>query len=111
MKNLILLIIFTFFLGSILIGQVPQSFKIGKLKYEGGGDWYANPSSLPNLFKYIKSNTKMNISLSEETVEPSSSLIFQYPMIYMTGHATETMFLTYIGKSNKDIAMELTNYF
>ena len=73
-------------MGSILIGQVPQSFKIGKLKYEGGGDWYANPSSLPNLFKYIKSNTKMNISLSEETVEPSSSLIFQYPMIYMTGH-------------------------
>ncbi|MDW8334880.1 MAG: DUF4159 domain-containing protein [Bacteroidia bacterium] len=62
------------------------SFKIAKLKYGGGGDWYANPSSLPNLFRYIRENTKMNIYLEEEVVEPGSALIFQYPMLYITGH-------------------------
>ncbi|MCS7086520.1 MAG: DUF4159 domain-containing protein [Bacteroidia bacterium] len=51
-----------------------------------GGDWYANPSSLPNLFRYIRENTKMNIYLEEEVVEPGSALIFQYPMLYITGH-------------------------
>ncbi len=61
-------------------------FKIAKLKYGGGGDWYANPSSLPNLFRYIRENTKMNIYLEEEVVEPGSALIFQYPMLYITGH-------------------------
>ena len=62
------------------------AFKIAKLKYGGGGDWYANPSSLPNLFRYIRENTKMNIYLEEEVVEPGSALIFQYPMLYVTGH-------------------------
>jgi hypothetical protein len=62
------------------------AFKIGKLKYGGGGDWYANPSSLPNLFRFIRENTKMNIYLEEEVVEPGSALIFQYPMLYITGH-------------------------
>jgi hypothetical protein len=68
------------------VAQSQGSFKVGKLKYEGGGDWYANPSSLPNLFQYINENTRMNISLEEETVEPGSPQIFQYPMVYMTGH-------------------------
>jgi hypothetical protein len=78
-----------FFLLSLVLNlgaQTNASFRIGKLKYEGGGDWYANPSSLPNLFKFIQQNTRMRISLQEEVVEPSSPLAFQYPMLYMTGH-------------------------
>jgi hypothetical protein len=63
-----------------------QGFKVGKLKYDGGGDWYANPSSLPNLFKFIKQNTAAAISLEEEVTELKSGQVFQYPMIYMTGH-------------------------
>lgn len=66
--------------------QTAPGFKIGKLKYGGGGDWYANPSSLKNLFTFIARNTRTAISLEEDVVEPGSSAIFQYPMIYATGH-------------------------
>ena len=62
------------------------SFKIAKLKYNGGGDWYANPSSLPNLIDFAKKNSKIPIAKEEEVVEPSSSAIYQFPYVYMTGH-------------------------
>jgi hypothetical protein len=62
------------------------SFKIGKLKYDGGGDWYANPTSLGNLFRFVRQNTTARISLSEEITDLKSSQLFQYPMLYMTGH-------------------------
>ena len=61
-------------------------FKIAKLKYDGGGDWYANKSSLKNLFIYIRQNSRMNVFLEEEIVDPGNAQIFQYPMIYATGH-------------------------
>lgn len=59
---------------------------IALLKYSGGGDWYANPTSLPNLVKYCNQhiNTKLNQKIT--TVEPSSSELFLYPFIHMTGH-------------------------
>jgi hypothetical protein len=62
------------------------SFKVGKLKYEGGGDWYANPTSLSNLFKFIRQQSSANIGLSEEVIDLKSPQLFQFPMIYMTGH-------------------------
>jgi hypothetical protein len=62
------------------------TFKIGKLKYGGGGDWYSNPSSLPNLLKYIRQNTRANVCTDEEIVEAAAPQLFQYPMVYMTGH-------------------------
>lgn len=62
------------------------TFKIGKLKYSGGGDWYSNPSSLPNLLKYVRQNTRTNVCTDEAVVEPSAPQIFQYPLVYMTGH-------------------------
>jgi hypothetical protein len=62
------------------------SFKVGKLKYGGGGDWYANPSSLPRLFRYIRANTRMNLYVEEDVVDPGSPVIFQYVMLYITGH-------------------------
>ncbi|WNJ21440.1 DUF4159 domain-containing protein [Pontibacter sp. G13] len=60
--------------------------KIGKLKYEGGGDWYANPSSVPNLIKFVNEETMANLAETEDLVEPGGSQIFQYPFVYMTGH-------------------------
>jgi hypothetical protein len=67
--------------------QAPlASFKVAKLKYDGGGDWYANPSSLPNLFKFVREHTRANIFMDEEVVEPGSAQLFQYPLVYMTGH-------------------------
>jgi hypothetical protein len=62
------------------------SFKIAKLKYNGGGDWYANKTSLPNLIRFCNQNLKMNIAQEEEVVEVGSPELFAYPFIHMTGH-------------------------
>lgn len=69
------------FFTSILNAQ-----EIALLKYNGGGDWYANPTSLPNLIKYANQTIKTNINLKPARVEPSSSELFLYPYIHMTGH-------------------------
>ena len=63
-----------------------SSFKIAKLKYRGGGDWYANKTSLPNLITFSNQTLKTNIEAEEDIVEPSSSELFNYPFIHMTGH-------------------------
>lgn len=60
--------------------------KIALLKYSGGGDWYANPTSLPNLVKFCNSNLGTNISADIASVDPGSADIFNYPFIHMTGH-------------------------
>ena len=65
-------------------------FKIAKLKYDGGGDWYANRSSLPNLIKFINENSTTKIAPTEDEVEPGGSQIFQYPYVYLTGHGNVT---------------------
>ncbi len=75
---------------SLLLGIGPlmaqSSFKIAKLKYGGGGDWYANKTALPNLIKFCNAQMKMNIYSEEDVVEVGSSDIFQYPFVHMTGH-------------------------
>ncbi|HZH70167.1 MAG TPA: DUF4159 domain-containing protein [Flavobacteriaceae bacterium] len=60
--------------------------EIATLKYGGGGDWYANPTALPNLIKFCNQNINTKISENPATVETGSVEIFQYPYIYMTGH-------------------------
>jgi hypothetical protein len=60
--------------------------KIGKLKYRGGGDWYANPSSLSNLIRFCNQELKTRIEPEEAIVEVGSKEIFQCPFLYMTGH-------------------------
>lgn len=72
------------FLLSIAINSFSQ--EIALLKYSGGGDWYANPTSLPNLIKYCNQNIKTRIAPKPRTVEPSSPDLFSYPMVHMTGH-------------------------
>lgn len=72
------------FLWNASFGQA--SFKIAKLKYGGGGDWYCNKTSLPNLIGFCNKNLKTNIEPREDIVEPGSPDIFAYPFIHMTGH-------------------------
>lgn len=60
--------------------------EIALLKYEGGGDWYANPTALPNLIAYCNSHIRTSIVPKPATVEPASSEIFKYPFVHMTGH-------------------------
>lgn len=62
------------------------SFQIALLKYGGGGDWYADPTALPNLIKYCNEQLNMNINPEPETVEVGSPEIFNYPFLHMTGH-------------------------
>ncbi|MCD0487528.1 DUF4159 domain-containing protein [Pedobacter sp. MC2016-14] len=62
------------------------TYKIAKLKYSGGGDWYANRTALPNLISYCNKNLLTNIAAEEAIAEPGSPELFNYPFIYMTGH-------------------------
>jgi hypothetical protein len=63
-----------------------STYKIAVLKYNGGGDWYANPTSITNLIDFANKNIKTNISTKYDIVEASNSDIFNYPFVYMTGH-------------------------
>ncbi|WP_188464875.1 DUF4159 domain-containing protein [Bizionia arctica] len=86
----------------ILFSLVVFSQEIAVLKYKGGGDWYGNPTSLPNLITFCNSNINTQITQKPETVEPGSSEIFQYPFIHMTGHGNVFF--------NEEEAENLRNY-
>ena len=70
----------------VLLSIPSFSQEIALVKYSGGGDWYANPTSLPNLIKYCNANINTRIKTKPTTVEPSSPDLFSYPYIHMTGH-------------------------
>ena len=61
-------------------------FTIARLKYDGGGDWYSDPSSLPNLLKFIKENAPIDAYPEEIRVSIMDNDFFSYPYLYMTGH-------------------------
>src|SRR3954464_14526035 len=92
MKRNFLLILFLgmsflfFFSGKIKPPVVP-AYQIALLKYNGGGDWYANlETSLPNLIKFCNENLKTNINPEQGIVEVGSPEIFNYPLVHITGH-------------------------
>jgi hypothetical protein len=59
---------------------------IGRLHYDGGGDWYANPSSLPNLLTAVRTRTRLRAAPQERVVTLSDDDLWNLPYIYMTGH-------------------------
>lgn len=67
-------------------GFSQYSVQIAVLKYSGGGDWYANPTALPNLIQFCNDNLNTNINPEPATVDVGSSEIFNYPFVHMTGH-------------------------
>lgn len=79
MKNLLPVLLF-------LVSQLGFAQEIALLKYSGGGDWYANPTSLPNLIKFANQNINTRLKAKPATVEPSSPDLLAYPFIHMTGH-------------------------
>ena len=84
MKKLLSISLILLTLLTISFGQ--NTYKIAILKYNGGGDWYANPTALPNLIDFCNQNIKTNIKKEPATVEVGSKEIFNYPFIHMTGH-------------------------
>lgn len=82
MRQLLIILIGSFFIG----GLHAQPLKIAKLKYDGGGDWYANKTALPNLIAFCNQNLGTDIAKDEEIVEVGSPDLFTFPYVYMTGH-------------------------
>ena len=71
----------------LLIFSTPLfSQEIALVKYSGGGDWYANPTSLPNLIKYCNATINTKIKPKPATVEPDSPDLLSYPYVHITGH-------------------------
>lgn len=76
-----------FIIALVAPGMAQQpSLQLALLKYSGGGDWYNDVNSLKNLAKYCNQNMKTNFNPEYATVEPGSPEIFNYPLIYATGH-------------------------
>lgn len=79
-------ILFAFFLviNQALFAQ-PQ-VKIARLKYGGGGDWYAGKTALPNLIAFCNRELGTRLAPEEDVVEAGSPDLFLYPYVFMTGH-------------------------
>jgi len=80
-KNLFYLVFSIFSIYSIA-----QAQEIAVLQYGGGGDWYSNPTALPNLAQFCNQQIKTSINTKTATVKPGSVDLFSYPYIHMTGH-------------------------
>lgn len=74
--------------------QAQAQLKIAKLKYQGGGDWYANKTALPNLITFCNKELGTNLAAEEDIAEVGSPNLFDYPYIYMTGHGNVVFSLT-----------------
>ena len=64
----------------------PYTYKIGLLKYNGGGDWYANPTALTNLIEFSNKEIGTNIEPNYDEVEMGSDLLYNYPFVHLSGH-------------------------
>lgn len=74
---------------SSLLSQLKSAnseFVLARLKYHGGGDWYNDPSIIPNLLDFMADNTNVDVGNSEEVVEIMDEDLFSYPIIFITGH-------------------------
>ena len=67
-------------------GPGPAGMKLALLKYNGGGDWYSNPTALPNLARFCNQNLGTALDIEYATVEVGSPELFNFPFIHMTGH-------------------------
>ncbi|MEX2115347.1 MAG: DUF4159 domain-containing protein [Bacteroidota bacterium] len=65
---------------------VESQFRIGRLKYSGGGDWYNDPSAEVNLLKFVQENTTIDVDPRYRFVDLASEDLFSYPFLFMTGH-------------------------
>ena len=79
-------ILFSIFSIFSLVSFSQGTYQLAVLKYNGGGDYYANPSALTNLISFCNQNLNTNISKDVPYVEVGSPDIFMYPFIHMTGH-------------------------
>lgn len=82
-KNLLALL---FVLTTVTFAQNESQFRIGRLKYSGGSDWYNDPSAEVNLLQYAREHAGIDAIPRYEFVELSSDKLFTFPMLFLTGH-------------------------
>ncbi len=83
--KIVLLVVLFVFVPRWLWSQ-DTKVRIALLKYKGGGDWYANPTSLPNLIRFCNENLNTDLAKEPAVVEPGNRDIFNYPYVHLTGH-------------------------
>lgn len=86
----------------LFLSMVTGAQKVAILKYSGGGDWYSNPTAVPNLIEFSNRTIKTTISKNPETVAVNSEDIFNFPVVFMTGHGNVFF--------SKDDVKNLRNY-
>lgn len=79
-------VLFLFFADAAAQRSPQSEFVLARLKYHGGGDWYNDPSIIPNLLNFMADNTTIDVGKSEAVVEIMDQDLFAYPVIFMTGH-------------------------
>ena len=103
MINKIITIILWLLFSATFFAQNENAFQIARLKYNGGGDWYNDPSAEVNLLRFISQNTNLRVKAEYKFVDISSEEIFSYPFLFMTGHGNVVF--------SKDNAARLRKYF
>jgi hypothetical protein len=98
MRNLL---IFLILVAGNVSGQ-SSGIKIALLKYNGGGDWYADPTALPNLIDFCNRRMSTNIHPDPSTIEIGSAEIFNFPLVHLTGHGNIVL--------SENEALNLKNY-
>jgi len=81
-----IIILFFFLIHAVIYAQTGAYTKIALLKYRGGGDWYADPTALPNLIQFCNKNLGTNIYPEHDVMDAGNPEIFNYPFVHMTGH-------------------------
>jgi hypothetical protein len=99
-KKYSLLLAFSFV--AVFGGFCQSTYQIALIKYNGGGDWYANPTSLTNLIDFCNKNLKTSINNEYATVDVGSAEIFNFPFVHLTGHGNVIF--------NDQEALNLRNY-
>jgi len=70
----------------IIISNNTNAQQIAILKYDGGGDWYANPTALPNLIAFCNENINTKIDVKPQTISIENNELFEFPIVFLTGH-------------------------
>lgn len=84
MKRMIVLIMLT----SVFLSATENEYKIARLHYRGGGDWYNDQDIIPNIAKYLNETLQTKFSSVQAVISPDEQKLFDYPFIFMTGHGT-----------------------
>ena len=82
----LLLFLLVLVTGTPASAQSDYAFRVARVKYGGGGDWYSDESSLPRLLAFAREHTLLDVAPEDDVVELSTDKLYSYPYLYLTGH-------------------------